>query len=257
MKLENLTTNDLGRHCIYLDEVDSTNEYLKREGASLPHGTLVLAGCQTAGKGRLGRRWAATDRDALAMSLLLRDFDVQRLSALPLVSGMAVAQGLREMTGGDFGIKWTNDVVAQGKKVCGILCESRLMGSGAFAVCGIGVNLIQNEDYFHQRELPYATSVRLATGVSLSPDKAAAAIMNGLEPLYQSFARAGFASLREEYRRQCVTLGRQVRVTYGGETREGEALDVAEDGNLICRIGGGLVKIAAGEASVRGMYGYV
>ena len=99
MKLENLTTNDLGRHCIYLDEVDSTNEYLKREGASLPHGTLVLAGCQTAGKGRLGRRWAATDRDALAMSLLLRDFDVQRLSALPLVCGMAVAQGLREMTG--------------------------------------------------------------------------------------------------------------------------------------------------------------
>ena len=94
MKLENLTTNDLGRHCIYLDEVDSTNEYLKREGASLPHGTLVLAGCQTAGKGRLGRRWAVTDRDALAMSLLLRDFDVQRLSALPLVCGMAVAQGL-------------------------------------------------------------------------------------------------------------------------------------------------------------------
>ena len=71
MKLEHLTTNDLGRHCIYLDEVDSTNEYLKREGASLPHGTLVLAGCQTAGKGRLGRRWATTDRDALAMSLLL------------------------------------------------------------------------------------------------------------------------------------------------------------------------------------------
>ena len=99
--------------------------------------------------------------------------------------------------------------------------------------------------------------MRLATGVSLSPDKAAAAIINELEPLYQSFAEKGFVSLREEYRRQCVTLGRQVRVDLWGETREGEALDVAEDGNLICRIGGGLVKIAAGEASVRGMYGYV
>ncbi|MBC8571355.1 biotin--[acetyl-CoA-carboxylase] ligase [Zongyangia hominis] len=257
MELQNLTTQVLGQNCIYLDEVDSTNDYLKREGERLPHGTVVIAERQVAGKGRLGRQWAPTDREALAMSLLLRPFLLKQMAALPLVCGMAVARALEGLTKESFGIKWTNDVVTGGKKVCGILCESRVMAGESWAVCGMGVNLVQTEEDFAARDLPYATSVAAATGVKVEPFAVAARILNELEPLCERFAAAGFGALREEYGRQCVTLGRQVRVTDGGRTLEGTALDVGEDGNLILHVDGKVVHIAAGEASVRGMYGYI
>lgn len=255
MELAGLNTQELGRNCIYLDEVDSTNDYLKREGAHLPHGTLVLAERQTRGKGRLGRQWTPTDRENLAMSLLLRPFVLEQMAALPLVCGMAVSQALGALTGADFGIKWTNDVVTGGKKVCGILCETRLAGEETQAVCGMGVNLVRQD--FAAQGLPYAASVQEATGRKISPFAAAAQVMNALEPLLHRFVCDGFGALREQYRRNCVTLGRPVRVILRGETREGTALDVGEDGNLLCRIDGKVVRIAAGEASVRGMYGYV
>ena len=257
MKLEHLTTNDLGRHCIYLDEVDSTNEYLKREGASLPHGTLILAGCQTAGKGRLGRRWATTDRDALAMSLLLRDFDVQRLSALPLACGMAVAQGLREMTGGDFGIKWTNDVVAQGKKVCGILCESKIQKGSVSAICGIGINLNQTEVFFAQNNLPHATSLLAFSGQRRTAQAAAIQLLEELEPILEQYRQEGFSSLASSYCGRCVTLGRQVRVIRAQQEITAQAISIAPDGGLVCRKAGETFVIRAGEASVRGLYGYL
>lgn len=257
MKLEGLTTQVFGRNCVELEEIDSTNHYFKREGADSPHGTLVLTRCQTAGKGRMGRQWAMTDRDALAMSLLLREFHLEKMAALPLLCGMAVAKALRKLTGGDFGIKWTNDVVCQGKKICGILCESQSLGNDTLAICGIGVNLVQDEVYFKERNLPFAASVATMTGIQLTSHPVAAEILNQMEPLYGKFVDGGFAALREEYRDQCVTLGKEVRVLYQGHTEEGTALDVADDGNLLCNIGGKVVKIAAGDASVRGLYGYV
>ena len=84
----------------------------------------------------------------------------------------------------------------------------------------------------------------------------AAAILNHLEPVLENYRREGFGPFRERYRRRCVTLGKPVRVLWEGEAREGEALDIAPDGALLCKIGEDIHAINAGEASVRGIYGY-
>ena len=251
MKLENLTTNDLGRHCIYLDEVDSTNEYLKREGASLPHGTLVLAGCQTAGKGRLGRRWAATDRDALAMSLLLRDFDVQRLSALPLVCGMAVAQGLREMTGGDFGIKWTNDVVAQGKKVCGILTEASFDLESSLVdsvVLGIGLNAYLPREGFPP-SIAHTAGAIFEAAQPNGKNRLAAAFLNRFWDAYSEGMSGDFAA---RYRRRNLAIGREVQVLSPTGMKTAFALDVDDDCHLLVRYqDGSTAQLTSGEISLQ------
>ena len=175
--LPGLTTRVLGRTVISLDEVDSTNRYLKERAGELPHGTACLTGCQRAGRGRLGRSWDVPDGQTLALSVLFRTGgDVERL---PLLCGLAVSGALEALTGAAFRIKWPNDIVCSGRKVCGILCESRPDGQGGLAVvAGMGVNLRQTAAWFAQAGLPHAGSVLELTGRTLSLEETAAAILN-------------------------------------------------------------------------------
>ena len=171
--LQGLHTAVLGRRAIYLEETDSTNRYLKEAGESLPHGTLCYTGRRTSGRGRLGRDWTAPDGAALAMSVLLRGAADADWSGLPLVCGIAVAAALDrlagERAGMPFRIKWPNDIICAGRKMCGILCESSQGETGRFAVAGIGVNLTQTEADFRGEGLPHAGSVRMLTGISSIP----------------------------------------------------------------------------------------
>ena len=115
--LPGLTTRVLGRTVISLDEVDSTNRYLKERAGELPHGTACLTGCQRAGRGRLGRSWDVPDGQTLALSVLFRTGgDVERL---PLLCGLAVSGALEALTGAAFRIKWPNDIVCS-VSVCGL-----------------------------------------------------------------------------------------------------------------------------------------
>lgn len=251
-----LDTVWLGRKLECFDELDSTNLYLKEHADRLQHGAAVIAKRQTQGRGRLGRSWAQGGGN-LALSVLLHNVDAKKLSTLPLVAGVAVASALEKLCGIKPALKWSNDVLCDNRKLCGILCESRLSGGKAFAVVGVGVNLSGSREDFGLLDLVYATSLKLATGKSFEIFEVAAKICNELEPVLENFEKNGFGGIREKYKRYCVTLGREVRVVRDGGERHGKAVDIGMDGSLICEIGGETVSIHAGEASVRGLYGYV
>lgn len=256
-ELRGLTARNLGSLVIYLPTVDSTNKYLKENGDSLPHGTICYTGWQQAGRGRLGRSWDAKDGQTLAMSVLFKaDTD---MTLLPLISGMAVAQALRVLSGGEFQIKWPNDIVCGGYKVCGILCENRWVQDNRFAISGIGVNLKQSADDFRLLGLPYAASVKMVTGRSIDAEDTASAIVNALEPLWLRLQDSGFSALREDYEARCATIGRFVRVLSpdGDLLREGKAVGITDNGRLLIESGGERTAVNAGEVSVRGLEGYL
>lgn len=246
---------------LYLERVDSTNRYLKDRAGKLPHGCVCYTLDQYAGAGRRGRQWAGQKGEMLAVSVLLHHALIQDMPVLPLLCALAATRVLDQQTGRDFQIKWPNDVVLQGKKICGILCESRVgagPGADGFAVCGTGFNLTTKPEQFQQAGLPYAASVKMLTGICLDPQQVAREYWQSFLQLVQDYREAGsFSPFSQEYRRRCVTLGKPVRVLFEGREVEGQCVDVSPQGELLVQIGGTLHVICSGEASVRGLYGYV
>jgi BirA family transcriptional regulator, biotin operon repressor / biotin---[acetyl-CoA-carboxylase] ligase len=208
---------------------DSTNErarVLAAEGA--PHGTLVTADEQRAGRGRQGRVWTAPPRSAVLMSLVLREFG----ETLPLAAAVAVCEALRV----DARIKWPNDVWIEGRKVAGILVEGR--PQEGWAVLGIGLNV-------SVRELPppldaTATSLALA-GARMSTDEALAALLAALE----RWLPAPPADVLAAWRARDALLGRPIRWANG--SKEGIAAGVADNGALLVDTADGRIALDAGE----------
>jgi BirA family biotin operon repressor/biotin-[acetyl-CoA-carboxylase] ligase len=256
--LPELKTTWLGQQYLHLDEVDSTNSYLMRH-LDLPHGQTVTASLQTAGKGRRGRNWNAGRDSSLMLSFLLRDWPLDRLSALPLVVGLGVCRAVETVAGIEAAIKWSNDVLVGERKICGILCESRIAPNGlADVVVGLGVNLLQSAEELKELSLVYATSLLLATGKEIDPFFFASNLLGELEILLENYAFSAFPALREAYAARCLTLGREVElIPPRGEIRRGIALGLGDEGELLCRMEGVVTPIRAGEVSVRGIYGYV
>lgn len=262
----------IGTNLIWLTEVDSTNTYLKErmDDPALPHGTAVYTDCQKAGKGRRGNRWGGDDPNvmnrpgaSLALSFLLRGTSVEDMGILPLLAAIAVCRGLKELHPVlEFGIKWPNDIICRGKKLCGVLCESRITPKGAVgAICGIGVNLTQTQEELDTVGLPHAISLGIALGGQEkgqnAPEPTACAILDAFDKVYEKYHREGAENLLLEYRKRCVTLGKEVRIIQNRETQEGVALDITPLGELVCSIEGKIQVIRSGEASVRGLYGYI
>lgn len=256
-ELRGLTAREFGRAFFPLPEADSTNRWLKERGGGLPHGAVCYTGRQTAGRGRMGRDWVAPDGKALALSLLVKP--AAHSALLAPVCGLAAARALSGLAGEGFAVKWPNDIVCSGRKVCGILCETCWPDARGFSVAGIGVNLRQTEEELRRAGIPQAASVEMLTGRRLTLEETAAALLNELEPLWLRLEREGFAALREEYEARCATVGREVRVldADGALRLEGRAVGVAEDGSLLVETPDGVVPVRAGEVSVRGMAGYL
>jgi BirA family biotin operon repressor/biotin-[acetyl-CoA-carboxylase] ligase len=211
---------------------------LAREGT--PEWTLVAAGHQTEGRGRLGRAWVDEPGGALMFSLVLRpDLDPRSGGLIPLLAGSAMADSCREVTGLDVGCKWPNDLLVGQEKVGGILAESEIdAGRFAFVVLGVGVNL---------SSAPSGVPGAGALG-DVAPQDLLGRFLElftrRYEPAHPAFAGAVTAA----YREVCVTLGRRVRATgTNGIVVEGEAIDVDETGALVVRTATGLEPVHSGE----------
>ena len=236
---------------IALDEVDSTNNYLKQHRKELPDGTLVTAGLQTAGKGRRGRKWLA-DRGMLPFSLLLKD--PPHPDTVTLCAAVAVCKSLEQLLPGEsFGIKWPNDIILHGHKLCGILCESVCFGSSMDIICGIGVNISQTREFFQHAGIPHGGSLKMLTGIEPDRDTLAEDIS---KRLYE-YSRQGFPAIAEEYTSRCLTIGKQVLLIENGKERPAFAEGIAENGFLVCRDENGSFEVNSGEVSVRGLLGYI
>jgi len=254
--LPGLKTKYIGREFIHLARVNSTNDYLKENARKLPNLAVVIADSQTQGRGRSGRSWNSQPGDGLYMSVLLKDADTQALSRMPLLVALGVRRGLANLCGKPFQIKWSNDLLHEGKKLCGILCESRLDSGQNILAIGIGINLRQSREALDHLGLVYATSLFLATNKPFSQKETASAICNALESVLLENSGAALPALLDEYRKHCVTLGKQVKITRGSEQIKGRAVDIADDGSLLCEICGQILPVLAGEVSIRGMDGY-
>lgn len=232
---------------IYLDKVDSTNSYVKARCKELSDGDVVTARLQTAGRGRLGHRWAANE-GMLPISILLKD--PPECESITARVGLAVCEALEELCGLSAAIKWTNDIIVSSRKVCGILCESVIFGECAVVIAGIGVNVSQTADFF--AELPNAASVLMLTGKA--PERGE--LIKKIAERVTLRAAMSFAECCDEYKPRVINLGRQVRIISPTSERIAEAVDISERGFLVCRDDGGIFEVNSGEVSVRGVDGY-
>lgn len=240
---------------ISLEEVDSTNNYLKAHCNELCDGTAVTARIQTAGKGRRGHAWS-TNSGMLPLSVLLKD--PPEYETITARVGLAVCGAISQMYGisgsPEIGIKWPNDVIISSHKVCGILCESVRFGASTAVICGIGINISQDENYFREVDLPNAGSLLMLTGYAPEREELLETVVREV----RKRAVMAFADCLDEYRATLVNLGRSVKILGAdGSERVAEAVDVASNGYLICRDGNGLFEVNSGEVSVRGLNGYI
>lgn len=242
------------RRIIRLEQIDSTNRYLKEHSDALPDGTVCYTDCQQAGRGRLGRGWKTPPHTALALSWLL--FPKGDIRALPLICAVAASRAIEQMAGLSAYIKWPNDIVCSNRKVCGILCESGTRNGRIYAVAGLGINLTQTPEDWQRAGLEHAASLAMLAGRHIQADDMATALIAELDRTWEQTAREGIASLLPAYRRACITLGKPVRVL--GETEWcGRAVDVDGEGRLLVEADGECRVVTSGEVSVRGLYGYV
>ena len=250
----------LGHPLYVYSELGSTNNTCKtlvRDHAR--HGTVVAANCQTAGKGRRGRTWESPADQNIYMSLLLRpEIAPVKAPMLTLVMAYAAAMALRECTGLDVQIKWPNDLVINGKKICGILTEMSTEAEWIrYVIVGIGINV--NMDGFPGELGKTATSLKLELGRGVKRSPLVAAVMNAFEKYYALFEKAGdLSGLVDTYNLWSANTGRQVRVLDPAGEYQGEALGIDSQGALLVKCSEGEVKsVISGEVSVRGVYGYV
>lgn len=242
---------------IWLPEVGSTNTYAKEHFTELEDGNVIATSSQTAGRGRLGRDWVNAAGLGLYYTLVIKRPLVQP-ATLPLMSSMAVQAAVRECFGVQTAVKWPNDLLLNGKKLVGILCEGIMPVSGheGGIISGIGVNLAQGQDYFDAMNLPHGTSLRLQ-GVNINPaldaPRLAAAMTDWFHRVLPAFAAEGFTPFLEEYRAGCINLG--MPVTFEGG--RGVARDVDANGNLVVETEEGSRRVFTGEVSVKGIYGAV
>lgn len=227
-------TRWLGRPHEHFAELASTNDRaLAWARAGAPHGAMVSADRQTAGRGRLGRAWASPAAGDLYVSVILRPPQGPALGALALAVGAGLREGLARWTP-QVALKWPNDVLLAGRKVAGVLCEARWVGDLPELVVGFGVNV--GRTLFDPELAARATSLALA--LPSPPPRAAvlSGLLAALEPILCDFFAGGFAAVRARYEPHCVTLGARVSVEVPGGTGEREparALGLDPDGALL------------------------
>lgn len=252
----------VGNRILCLDTVDSTNTYLKKLGAAgEPHGTAVLAEEQTAGRGRRERLFQSPRGAGLYLSVLLRPacapmeaVNLTAWTAVAVCDGIEAACGLRPR------IKWTNDIILSGKKLCGILTEMSVEGeTGAlqYVVAGVGVNVSQTAGDFERAGLGEIASSLALAGRPVARCTLAAALLTALDRMAAEFPREK-ARWLERYRADCLTVGREVVLARPGGNQEARAVDIDDEFGLVVEYPDGRREaVTAGEVSVRGIGGYV
>jgi BirA family biotin operon repressor/biotin-[acetyl-CoA-carboxylase] ligase len=225
-----------------LPVVDSTQRVafeLAERGA--PDGAVVVAGTQTAGRGRRGRGWHDAPGDCLLTSIVVRPrLHVRDLPQLSLATAVAAREALGRVASLDARLKWPNDVLVGGRKIAGVLLESRTVVA-PLVVIGVGINLRQRS--FPEALEPVATSVLRETGRAITPETMLDALLASFDAWRGRLEREGFAPVRAAWLAVADTIGRIVEAA----GRRGTAVDLDEDGALLVRDAEGLRRVVAGD----------
>lgn len=240
--------------------IDSTNTRAKQlaaEGA--PHGTVLIAGHQTVGRGRMGRDFHSPEGCGVYLSVILRpSCPPEQLMHLTCAAGVAMLEAVEKASGIRPKLKWINDLVIGSKKLGGILVEMTVdKGMVDYAVVGIGINCLQQQEDFHPRIRDIATSLFLSSGKPVLPERLAAAMVEALYKMSLALFSEK-AWIMDVYKANCITLGKEIQVLRHDSALPGIAVDLDADGGLLVQYPDGTREtVSSGEVSVRGMYGYI
>lgn len=251
----NLKTSLIGKEIIVLESVGSTNDYIKENAQKLMDGTVVTTREQTKGKGRLGRIWKNKKDDDISFSFLLRpELSPMEVSAITPLCGLAVAKGLNRYFDFDAKIKWPNDIIVGNKKICGMLTEmSCEFDRLEYLVVGIGVNVMSKA--FPEEIAHKATSCVLQSNKEINKNQLLAVILKQIEDILLGGNYRFNKENLEEYKAYCATLGRKVTFTRRGESVEGVATDINNDGELVVTLPDNTTEtVFSGEVTAQGIY---
>lgn len=245
----NLTTRFIGQRVIYFPSLTSTMDIARQEAQKgTVEGTIIVVEEQTAGRGRIKRAWISP-KGCVAFSVILYP-SVAQLPYLIMIASLAVVRSIKEVTGLKPDIKWPNDILVNGKKVCGILIENEIKGANVkYGIIGVGINVNLNLADFPEI-MSIATSLSDELGKGVSRLNIIRHILIEIEKLYLAL-QAG-ESVFEEWRGCLVTLGKKVQVSAGEIKYKGIAESADRDGSLLLRLeDGSLTRIVAGDVSLR------
>lgn len=252
----------VGNRLLCLDSVDSTNTEAKRQAAlGAEEGLVILSDHQTAGRGRAGRSFHSPVGRGLYLSALLRPaLSPEEVANFTAWAAVAVCDGIQSACGVRPEIKWVNDLVLNGKKLCGILTElvpDQTTGKLDYLVVGVGINVAHTKQDFPEDLRSMATSLQLELGRPIDRNALAVEVIRAMDRMYDRFP-ADKAVCLDQYRADCLTVGKPVRLITPVSSREAVATGIDEDFRLLVTYPDGTRDaIATGEVSVRGMYGYV
>lgn len=253
-------TEWVAKEVLYFDTIDSTNtkaQELAEKG--YPSGTLVVADKQESGKGRRGRSWVSPSGTGIFMTLMIKpDINPNNASMLTLVAALAVAKAITSVTGEEAMIKWPNDIVVNGKKVCGILTEMNAQFDYInHIVVGIGIN-VHNESFPEEISQMASSLMIEAGGKRFHRAQIIAETMSYFEQYYDTFLKTqDLSALVREYDKLLVNRNKSVRVLDPKEPFDGKAMGITPNGELIVDTWESRKLVSSGEVSVRGIYGYV
>ncbi|MDE3058297.1 MAG: biotin--[acetyl-CoA-carboxylase] ligase, partial [Bacteroidota bacterium] len=244
---------NFGQTVYAFEVIDSTNLFAKSLSAKeAPHGTLIIAEQQTAGKGRLGRRWQSEKGANLLFSLILHPtFQFEKTKLLPFAAGLAVADAIERYTGLKTECKWPNDVLIEKKKVAGILMETATQDTiTKEIILGIGVNV--NQQFFPPELASTATSIFLQTGKTIDRTTLLQVLLEELEHRYDQLAQFPSSLIIEDWKRRATMMNSTVFLLEGSIQKAVTALDVTPEGALVIRAADGTRReLYAGDVSLR------
>lgn len=252
---QNLAGKFIGHQIHYYEEVGSTNDEAFRMGMNgAPEGTVLIAECQSAGKGRMQRVWHSPAGANIYTSIILRPmFDVLRAPQISIATGVAVAETLIPYCPGKVMLKWPNDVLIDGKKVCGILSQMKMSGNAIdFIVVGVGINVNLNREQFPTDIQSIATSLAMEAGREISREELIISLYENLSKWYKELLQRGFGPIKEKWLSLSPMIGQTVSVLFREEAVSGKAIGLGEDGSLMLLTDKNeTIQVSAGDATVK------
>jgi BirA family transcriptional regulator, biotin operon repressor / biotin---[acetyl-CoA-carboxylase] ligase len=243
----------IGRRIEYHEEIESTNTeavHLAQQDAQ--EGTVVIAEAQSAGRGRLDRSWESPPSMNLYLSVVLRpDIPAIAASLIPLMVGVAVADVISQYCPGQVRLKWPNDVLIDGKKICGILAEMRTKADRvAFIIAGIGINLNMQKLHFPRELRETATSLRMETAMDIDRLDFAVRLIDTLERWYRIYLNGGQEHIRESWLRYADIIGKRIEVVFKSDTQRGTVVGLDDNGALLLEGETGVQQVLAGDVYI-------
>ncbi|MBK7106197.1 MAG: biotin--[acetyl-CoA-carboxylase] ligase [Ignavibacteriae bacterium] len=245
-----LETSFIGRNFIYVEEVNSTNEYLNTESENLENGTVLLSEFQIDGKGRLNRKWFSTKSQNLTFSILLnKKLDKVNLNHINLAASLAVANSIENLFQLKTELKWPNDILVKNKKLSGILLESTYNGAKLEKlIIGIGINV--NQTKFEGEYKIKPTSLKFEVKKEISRERLLSEILNNFE-MNLIELKTNSKRILNEWRDKCRMIGEHITIDSNNQILHGIFYDIDANGFMILKIGDKLEKITSGDISVK------